>query len=56
MGKQLQIEIKHLIDCQEYIPSLATLLYEEVGRHWIDDASIEKTKMRLLTHLNKDTD
>jgi len=49
-----QIEIKFLADCQEHIPALAKLWYEEISRHWVADASIEKAKNRLITHLNKE--
>lgn len=48
------IKIKLLADCQEHIPTLAKLAYEEISRHWVPDASIEKVKNRLLSHLNKE--
>lgn len=44
--------IKILNDCQEYIPRLAQLWYEEISRHWAPDASIEKAKQKLFEHLN----
>lgn len=50
-----QIEIKPILDCQAHIPILAQLWYEEISRHWVPDASVEKAKNRLLAHLNKDT-
>ena len=37
-------QIQPLSDCQEYIPSLAELWYEEITKHWAPDASIEKVK------------
>lgn len=46
--------IKLLNDCQEYIPSLAQLWYEEISQHWVPEASIEKAKQKLLAHLNSD--
>ena len=46
------IEIKLLTDCEEHIPTLAKLWYEEISRHWVPDASIEKAKERLIVHLN----
>ena len=48
------IEIKLLADCEEHIPALAKLWYEEISQHWVPDASIEKAKKRLITHLNKE--
>lgn len=48
------IELKLLSDCQEHIPTLAQLWYEEISRHWIADASVEKAKDRLFSHLNKE--
>ena len=50
----MQITIKNLLDCQEHLNSLAELLYQEIGRHWVSGASIERAKDRLLTHLNRD--
>jgi len=37
-----QIEIKFLTDCQEFIPALGTLWYEEISRHWVKDASMAR--------------
>ena len=48
-----QIEIKFLTDCQEHIPVLAKLWYEEISRHWISDASIDKAIDKLINHSNK---
>lgn len=44
--------IKSLNDCQEQIPSLALLWYEEISRHWVPQASVEKAKQKLAEHLN----
>ncbi len=54
MRTNKQVEIKQLVECQEHIPVLASLWYEEISRHWINDASIEKSKVRLFSHLNND--
>lgn len=51
MNKQ-PVEIKLLIDCQEHIPALAELWYQEISRHWAPNASIEKAKQKLNEHLN----
>jgi N-acetylglutamate synthase-like GNAT family acetyltransferase len=48
------ISIMSLTDCQEHLPILANLWYEEISRHWVADASVEKAKERLISHLNKD--
>ena len=46
-------EIKLLADCQQHIPALAKLWYEEISRHWSPDASIEKANEKLVGHLNQ---
>lgn len=46
------IEIKMLAECQEYIPQLAVLWYEEISRHWVPNASIECAEQNLIKHLN----
>src|SRR6516162_3975268 len=48
------IKIKLLKDCQEHIPTLAQLWYEEISRHWVPDASIEQAEQKLFAHLNSD--
>jgi hypothetical protein len=48
------LEIQFLADCKEHISSLAQLWYEEISRHWVADASVEKAKDRLIAHLNKE--
>lgn len=53
--KKQAIEIRLLTDCQEHIPVLAKLWYEEISRHWAPDASIEKAKLKLADHLNSGT-
>ena len=49
-----KIEIKSLLDCQKHIPSLAKLWHEEISRHWVPNASIERATQRLTEHLNTD--
>ena len=48
------LEIKLLADCYEKIPQLAKLHYEEIGRHWAPNASIERAKQRFEEHKNRD--
>ena len=46
--------IRPLIDCREHIPALAELWYQEISRHWVPEASIEKAKQKLIEHANFD--
>lgn len=46
------IEIKLLTQCQEYIPELATLWFEEISQHWVPNSSIERATQNLMKHLN----
>lgn len=48
------IEIKFLKDCKEHIPTLAKLWYEQISKHWVPNASIERAKENLLKHANQD--
>lgn len=48
------MQIKLLADCQEYILQLAELWYEEISKHWVPNASIERAKNSLKNHLNRD--
>ncbi len=50
--KKQNFEIRPLTDCQEHIPILAQLWYEEISRHWAPNPSIDKAKQRLIEHLN----
>jgi hypothetical protein len=52
MIKSEQCEIKLLIDCQEHIPILAELWYEEISRHWAPNPSVEKAKQKFAEYLN----
>jgi len=48
-------EIKSLVDCQQHIPALAKLWYEEISRHWVPNASIDRNLQGLVDHLNRNT-
>lgn len=54
MSHRNEFEIKFLVDCKQHIPTLAKLWYQEISKHWVPDASIEKAKDRLIAHLNKE--
>ena len=49
----MTIKILNLLEHQQSIPYLAKLQYEEIGRHWVPDASISRAQERLITHLNR---
>lgn len=53
--KKPNYEIKLLNACQEHIPTLATLWYEKISRHWAPHASIEKTQQKLTEHLHSNS-
>jgi predicted N-acetyltransferase YhbS len=46
------MKFKLLADCQEHIPNLAKLWYEEISRHWVSDATVEKAEQKLSFHVN----
>lgn len=46
----MTIELKYLQECQEHIPALAKLWYEEISRHWNKEASLEKAHASLVKH------
>lgn len=46
------LEIKLLADCQQHIPYLAQLWYEEISKHWVPNASIERATQNLVKHAN----
>lgn len=52
MKKNKEIEIKLLADCQQYIPYLAELWYEQIGKQWVPNASIEQAKQKFILHAN----
>lgn len=54
MKEKDQLEIKLLVECQEHIPALAKLWFEEISRHWVPDASLERAQKNLLAHANHD--
>lgn len=49
-----EIEIKLLVDCQQCIPQLASLNYQELARFWNPEASIERSQQNLVKHSNRD--
>lgn len=54
MIKNEDYKILPLTDCQEHIPVLAELWYQEISRHWAPNPSIENAKLKLIEHLNRD--
>ncbi len=46
------ITIKFLRDCQQHIPYLAQLWFEEISQHWVPNASVERAHDLLLKHVN----
>ena len=50
----MKYNVKFLTDCQEHISMFANLWYDEISRHWVTDASIEKAEKKLVAHLNND--
>ena len=54
-ARNFMIEIKLLADCPEnYIPQLAELWKEEIGRIWAPALNIENIIQRFMQHVNKD--
>lgn len=47
-----KIEIKFLADCQQHIPYLAKLWYEEISKYWAPNASVERAEQNLIKHAN----
>lgn len=48
-----KLDIKFLADCEDHIPALAKLWYEEISRHWAPNPSIERAIQNLKNHSNK---
>ena len=46
------MNIQFLADCQEHIPLLASLQYQEISRHWVPNADVAKVQERLEMHAN----
>lgn len=46
------IEIKLLADFLQHIPALAEIWHEQISRHWVPNASVEKAKQNLIKHAN----
>lgn len=49
-----KVKINFLVDCQQYIPYLANLHYEQIGKIWVPNASIERVTENLIKHSNRD--
>jgi len=54
IGDDINIKIKYLQDCQEHIPALAKLWYEEISRHWVQGSSIKSRAKELSKHAQKE--
>lgn len=50
----INLEIKLLVQCPEHIPSLAQLWFDEIGRHWIPNASLEHAEKTYTAHMNSE--
>ena len=50
----LDLEIKLLSECPEYISSLAQLWYDEIGKPWVPNANVEHAEQTYRTHTNHD--
>ncbi len=48
------IKIELLINCQEHIPALAKLWFEEIDKHWIPNSSIQQTENNIFETVNTD--
>lgn len=49
------MQIKLLAECREHIPALAQLWFDELGKIWIPQASVEKAVANLEEHVNLHT-
>jgi N-acetylglutamate synthase-like GNAT family acetyltransferase len=52
MKQNKEIGIKLLADCQQHIPYLAQLWYEQIGKEWVTNANIEDAKQKFTLHAN----
>ena len=48
------IKINFLSDCQQHIPYLADLWYEQISKIWVPNASIDRATKNLYKHSNRD--
>ncbi len=48
------LQIKLLSECQENIPELAHLWYEEISKQWVPNSSVERATQNLIQHSNTD--
>lgn len=44
------IKIKWLTDSQHHIDKLAYIHFEGISKHWLPDASAEKSRQNLIKH------
>ncbi|TAK77614.1 MAG: GNAT family N-acetyltransferase [Gammaproteobacteria bacterium] len=52
MHKLNTYDIQPLTNHPHHIPTLATLWYEEISRHWVPNASVERNTHQLIEHSN----
>lgn len=46
------IQVQLLADCPHHIPELAQLWFNELGKQWIPNASVDRAKKTYTEHLN----
>jgi predicted N-acetyltransferase YhbS len=51
---KLDLKIKLLADCQEYIPQLSQLWFDEIGKQWVPNASVARAEKNFREHINSD--
>lgn len=44
--------IKLLTECHQHIPELAQLWFDEISKHWVPGASVERARQNLIKHSN----
>lgn len=49
------LTIRLLADCKQHIPYLAAIHYEQIAKHWVPHASIERSTESLIKHVHKNT-
>ena len=55
MGMTETLEIKLLTECREHIPYLAHLWFNEISKHWVPDAHIDRNHQNLIKHANRNS-
>lgn len=51
---KLDMEVKDLADCSQHITALSHLWFNELGKQWIPNASVERAENTYQAHLNSD--